>query len=178
MDQSRQTATEYLSNEKLHGSIKNEMLEGFGFFMISCMKSSLSCQKLNKKNNSCWIFYSTRSKTEIARALKQLFCQVLRCCKVWIDELDTDSLYQSITEQSSLDCIRSKLKTEWFFLQSRVCTDDSPAIPTSASYFLKKGLLVITWVNNKAVLFFALHTLLSLRRVAGHFLDNTPTLIR
>ena len=99
--------------------------------LINCMRWNLSRQKLSIENQSLWVFFILQyAKLRVLELYYNFFRKFCDSDKYEELEMDTDSLYLALSEESLEDVIVPEKRAEWDQLRSINCTDEFTANAT------------------------------------------------
>ena len=131
MDRSRHTVTKYLSDEKTHSAINSKMFKRFNhttdqLYEVELVKSEIE----HREPNIVGIFILQYAKLRMLELYYNLFTKFCDTDKYEELEMNTDSFYLALSEESLEDVILPEKRAEWDQLRSKDCTDDFTANAT------------------------------------------------
>ena len=131
MDRSRHTVTKYLSDEKTHSAINSKLLKGLNHITDQLYEVELVKSEIEHREPIIVGFfilqYGKLRMLELYYNFFKKICDTDRCEDL---EMDTDSLYSDLSEESLEDAIRPEKRSEWNQLRSKDCTDNFTANAT------------------------------------------------
>ena len=125
MDRSRYTVTNYLTDEKTHIAINSKMFNRLNIITDQLYKVELVKPKIEHRELIIVGFfvlqYAKQRMLEFYYSFFQKFCDTEKYEEL---EMDTDSLYLSLSEENSEDVILPEKRAEWDQLRSEDCTNE------------------------------------------------------
>ena len=131
MDRIRHTVTKYLTDEKTHSAINSKMFKRFNHITDQMYDLELFNSEIeHRKPILVGFFILQYAKLKILELYHKFFKKFCDTDKYEELELDTDSLYLALSEESLEDVILPKKSAEWDQLRSKDCTDNFTANAT------------------------------------------------
>ena len=131
MDRSCHTVTQYLNNEKTHSAINSKLFRRNNFindqlYEVELVKSAIE----HREPIIVGLFilqYAKLRMLELYYIFFKKFCDIEKYEEL---EMDTDSLYLALSEESLEDIILPEKRNEWEAIRSQDCTDSFTANAT------------------------------------------------
>ena len=131
MDRSRHTVTKYLTAEKTHSAINSRMFKRLNHITEQLYEVELVKPAIEHREPIIVGFFILQyAKRRMLELYYKLFEKVCDTDKYEELEMDTDSLYLALSEESLEDVILPEKRTEWDKIRSKDCTDDFTANAT------------------------------------------------
>ena len=131
MDQSRHAETKYLTDEKTHSAINGKMFKRLNHIIDQLYEVELVKSEIEYRGPIIVGFFILQSSK--LRMLELYYISFRHFCdtdKYEEHEMDTDSLYLALSEESLGDVILPEKRAEWEQLRSKDCTDNFTANAT------------------------------------------------
>ena len=133
MDRSQHTVTKYMTNKKAHSAInsKVKVFKHLNHITDQLYKVELVKPEIEHREPIIIGFFilqnAKQGMLELYYNFFEKICDTDRCEDL---EMDTDSLYSDLSEESLEDAIRPEKRSEWNQLRSKDCTDNFTANAT------------------------------------------------
>ena len=132
MDRSSHTVTKFLSDEKTHGVINTKKIKRLFHINDQLYEVDLAKAEIEHREPIIVGFfilqYAKPRLLELYYNFFERFCDVNKFEDL---EMDTDSLYLTLSGKELYDCIREESKAEWTLLRIEDCKDDFTANATT-----------------------------------------------
>ena len=131
VDRSRHTLTKYLNGEEIHSAIKNELFKRLNFITDRLYEVELVRSEIQHREPIIVGFfilqYAKLKMLELYYNFFKKFCDTEKYEEL---EMDTDSLYLTLSEVILEDIILPEKRNEWGAIRWRDCTDSFTANAT------------------------------------------------
>ena len=155
MDRSRHTVTKYLTDGKTHSAINSKLFKRLNHITEQLYEVELVKSEIERRepiNVGFFILqYAKQRMLELYYNFFKTFCDTDKYEEL---EMDTNSLYLALTEETLEDVILSEKRAEWSQLPSKGCTDNfianatdifSPELATMST----GNMIRENWVSSK-----------------------------
>ena len=135
MDRSRHTVTKYLTDEKTHSAINSKMFKRLNHITNQLYEVEFVKPEIEHREPIIVEFfilqYAKQRLLELYYNFFKKFCDTDKDEEL---EIDTDSLYLALSEETLEDVILPKKRAEWEQLRSKDCTDNFTANATDSVF--------------------------------------------
>ena len=144
MDRSRHTVTKYLTDEKTRSAINSKMFKRPNHITDQLYEVEVFKSEIEHREPIIVGFfilhYAKQRMLELYYNFFKKFCDTDKYEEL---EMDTDSLYLALCEESLEDVILPKKRAEWNQLRSKDCTDNFTANTTDNFFSVAKHIVVM-----------------------------------
>ena len=128
MDRSRHTVTKYLTKEKTHSAINSKMFKRPNHITDQLYEVELFRSEIeHREPNNVGFFILQYAKLRMMELFYNFFKKFCDTDKYEELEMDTDSLYLAMSEETLEDVILPEKRAEWEQLRYKDCNDDFTA---------------------------------------------------
>ena len=132
MDRSRHTVAKHLNDEKTHGAINTKLFKRLDHINDQLYEVQLAKAEIEHREPIIVGFfilqYAKLRMLELYYNFFERFCDVNKFDEL---EMETDSLYLSLSEKELYDCIPEESRAEWELMRTEDCKDDFTANATT-----------------------------------------------